>query len=71
VESGTATVELDLNRLNGITSLAPKFEALHFDVTANSEPASWCSTIFARPEDRWLLSRVSWANDPATAYPRC
>ena len=36
VESGTATMELDLNRLNGITSMAPKSEALHFDVTANS-----------------------------------
>ena len=36
VESGTATMELDLNRLNGITSMAPKFEALRFDVTANS-----------------------------------
>src|SRR5437773_6845792 len=36
VESGTATMELDLNRLNGITSMAPKFEALRFDVTVNS-----------------------------------
>src|SRR5436305_144708 len=36
VESGTATMELDLNRLNGITSMAPKFEALRFDVTADS-----------------------------------
>jgi hypothetical protein len=36
VESGTATMQLDLNRLNGITSMAPKFEALRFDVTANS-----------------------------------
>ncbi len=36
VESGTATMELDLNRLNGITSMPPKFEAWRFDVTANS-----------------------------------
>src|SRR5205807_5088716 len=36
VESGTATMELDLNRLNGITSMAPKFEAWRFDVAANS-----------------------------------
>ena len=36
VESGTATMELDLNRLNGITSMAPKFEALRFDIAANS-----------------------------------
>ena len=36
VESGTATMQLDLNRLNGITSMAQKFEALRFDVTANS-----------------------------------
>ena len=35
VESGTATMELNLNRLNGITSMAQKFEALRFDVTAN------------------------------------
>jgi hypothetical protein len=27
VESGTATMELDLNRMNGITSMTPKFEA--------------------------------------------
>jgi hypothetical protein len=36
VESGTATMELDLNRLNGVTSMAPKFEAWRFDVAANS-----------------------------------
>ena len=36
VESGTATLELDLNRLNGITSMAQKFQALRFEVTANS-----------------------------------
>jgi hypothetical protein len=36
VESGTATMELDLNRLNGTTSLTPKFEAWRFDVAANS-----------------------------------
>jgi hypothetical protein len=36
VESGTATMQLDLNRLNGLTSMTPKFEALRFDVTANS-----------------------------------
>jgi len=36
VESGTATMELDLNRLSGITSTTPKFEALRFDVAANS-----------------------------------
>ncbi len=36
VESGTVTMELDLNRLNGITFTAPKFEAWRFDVAANS-----------------------------------
>jgi hypothetical protein len=36
VESGTATMELDLNRLNGITSGAPKFETWRFDVGADS-----------------------------------
>ena len=36
VESGTATMEVDLDRLNGITSMAPKFEAWRFDVAANS-----------------------------------
>ncbi len=36
VESGTATMELDLNRLNGIASMTPQFEAWHFDVAANS-----------------------------------
>jgi hypothetical protein len=36
VESGTATMKLDLNRLSGITSRTPKFEALRFDVAANS-----------------------------------
>jgi hypothetical protein len=36
VESGTATMELDLDRLNGITSLTPKFEEWRFDVAANS-----------------------------------
>jgi hypothetical protein len=36
VESGTATMELDLNRLNGISSLTPKFEAWRFDIAANS-----------------------------------
>jgi hypothetical protein len=36
VESGTATMELDLNRLNGISTMTPKFEAWRFDVAANS-----------------------------------
>src|SRR5947207_13048547 len=36
VESGTATMELDLNRLNAITSMAPKLEALRSDVAAAS-----------------------------------
>src|SRR6266478_362948 len=36
VESGTATMKLDFKRLNGITSMAPKFEAWRFDVAANS-----------------------------------
>ena len=29
-------MELDLNRLNGVSVHEPKIEALHFDVTANS-----------------------------------
>jgi hypothetical protein len=36
VESGTATMELDLNRLNGISSMTPRFEAWRFDVAADS-----------------------------------
>ena len=36
VETGTATMKLDLNRLNGIGSTTPKFEAWHFDMAANS-----------------------------------
>jgi hypothetical protein len=36
VESGTATMELDLDRLNGSTSMTPKFEAWRFDVAVNS-----------------------------------
>ncbi len=36
VQSGTVTMELDLNRLNGITFMAPKFEALRFDIAGNS-----------------------------------
>jgi len=36
VEAGPRQWKLDLNRLNGVTSMNQKFEALHFDVTANS-----------------------------------
>jgi hypothetical protein len=36
VESGTATIEFDLNRLNGISSTTPKFQACHFNIAANS-----------------------------------
>jgi hypothetical protein len=36
VESGTATMELDLNLLSGITSTTPKAEQLRFAVAANS-----------------------------------
>ena len=36
VESGTATIELDLNRLNGIASGTPKFETWSFDIGADS-----------------------------------
>jgi hypothetical protein len=36
VESGTATMELDFNRLNGIVGANPKLEALRFDLAADS-----------------------------------
>src|SRR5581483_2785826 len=36
VESGTAVMALDLNRLNGIRSVAPAFHAWQFDVGGNS-----------------------------------
>lgn len=36
VESGTAVMALDLNRLNGIRSVAPAFDAWQFDVGGNS-----------------------------------
>src|SRR6266481_4066492 len=36
VESGSATMDLDLNRLNGISSTAQKLETLRFAVAANS-----------------------------------
>jgi hypothetical protein len=36
VESGTATMELDFNRLNGIIGVNPRLEALRFDVAADS-----------------------------------
>jgi hypothetical protein len=36
VESGTATIELDLNRLNGIISGTRKFETWRFDIGADS-----------------------------------
>jgi hypothetical protein len=36
VESGTVVMALDLNRLNGMTSMAPHFDAWQFDVAGNS-----------------------------------
>ena len=36
VESGTATMELDLNRLNGISVAPQKQEQMRFDLAANS-----------------------------------
>src|SRR5438034_378475 len=36
VESGSVTMDLDLNRLNGISSTAQKLETLRFAVAANS-----------------------------------
>src|ERR1700757_459623 len=36
VESGTATMELDLNRLNGISVAPQKQEQLRFDIAADS-----------------------------------
>jgi hypothetical protein len=36
VESGTATMELDVNRLNGISLAPQKQELIHFDLAANS-----------------------------------
>src|SRR4030095_2270694 len=36
VGSGTATMELDFNRLNGIIGVNPKLETLRFDVAADS-----------------------------------
>jgi hypothetical protein len=36
VESGSATMELDLNRLNGISAASPKQEQVSFDIAADS-----------------------------------
>src|SRR5207245_7945559 len=36
VASGSATMDLDLNRINGISSTAGKLETLHFAVAPNS-----------------------------------
>jgi len=36
VKSGSATMDIDLNRLNGISSTAEKVETLRFAVAANS-----------------------------------
>ena len=36
VESGTATMEVDFNRLNGISTAPQKLEEVRFDIAANS-----------------------------------
>jgi hypothetical protein len=65
VESGTATMELDLNRLNGITSMAPKFEALRFDVTANSFFSILVFNDLLRGPEQGSMALIPQGSSPA------
>jgi hypothetical protein len=65
VESGTATMELDLNRLNGVTSMNPKFEALHFDVTANSFFSILVFNDLLRGPEQGSMALIPQGSSPA------
>ena len=45
VENGSVTMDLDLNRLNGISSIGARPTTLHFATAANSFFPFWFSTI--------------------------
>jgi hypothetical protein len=69
VESGSVTMDLDLNRLNGIGSHG-KTDTLQFAVAANSFFPFWFSMSFCvvLSRDRWHLIQ-SGSTLPATVYP--
>ena len=59
VENGSVTMDLDLNRLNGISSRSARPAELQFAVAANSFFSILCLTIFcaALSRGRWRWSR--------------
>ena len=71
VQSGSVTMQLDLNRLNGISSAAGKPTTLRFVAAANSFFSFWFSTTScaaqSRAPSRW--SQRPGSTPPATACP--
>ena len=58
-------MELDLNRLNGVTSMNPKFEALHFDVTANSFFSILVFNDLLRGPEQGSMALIPQGSSPA------
>jgi hypothetical protein len=70
VESGTVIMELDLDRLNGITSMNPKFEALRFDVAGNSFFSVLLFNDLLRGPEQGSMPLISpGVNDPGYSLP--
>jgi hypothetical protein len=65
VESGTVTMELDLNRLNGITFMAPKFEAWRFDVAGNSFFSILVFNDLLRGPEQGSMALIPQGSSPA------
>ena len=65
VESGTATMELDLNRLNGISAAPQKQEQLRFDIAANSFFSILVFNDLLRGPEQGSMALIPQGSSPA------
>src|SRR6266481_10182541 len=70
VENGNVTMDLDVNRLNGITSMAQRLETLRFAVAANSFfPILVFNDLLRGPEPGSMALIPAGVNAPGYGLP--
>src|SRR5512133_2202760 len=65
VENGAVTMDLDLARLNGITSMAPQFDAWRFDVAGNSFFSILVFNDLLRGPEQGSMALIPQGSSPA------
>ena len=76
VENGSVTMDLDLNRLNGVSSAEPQQHLSDCNSPSRPIPSSafWCLTIYLRGPEQGSMALVlqnspaAGSTPPATAF---